>query len=34
LAGDTADTLAERIHHEEHIAIVEGAVLMIKRLTK
>jgi phosphoribosylglycinamide formyltransferase-1 len=32
LAGDTADTLAERIHHEEHIAIVEGAVMMIERL--
>jgi phosphoribosylglycinamide formyltransferase-1 len=30
--GDTADTLAERIHHEEHIAIVEAAALMIKRL--
>jgi phosphoribosylglycinamide formyltransferase-1 len=28
--GDTADTLAERIHHEEHIAIVEAAALMIE----
>lgn len=28
LAGDTAETLAERIHTEEHIAIVEAAVRM------
>jgi phosphoribosylglycinamide formyltransferase-1 len=32
LPGDTQDTLAERIHHEEHIAIVEAAVLMVKDL--
>ncbi|AEF81325.1 phosphoribosylglycinamide formyltransferase [Leadbettera azotonutricia] len=31
LPGDTADSLAERIHHEEHIAIVEAAALMVKR---
>jgi phosphoribosylglycinamide formyltransferase-1 len=30
--GDTVDTLALRIHHEEHIAIVEATVLMIRRL--
>ncbi|GHU15596.1 phosphoribosylglycinamide formyltransferase [Spirochaetia bacterium] len=30
LAGDTADTLAERIHKEEHIAIVDAAIMMIK----
>jgi phosphoribosylglycinamide formyltransferase-1 len=34
LAGDTAETLAERIHHEEHLAIVEGAVMMIERLLR
>jgi phosphoribosylglycinamide formyltransferase-1 len=33
LSGDTPETLAERIHHEEHIAIVEGAVMMVKRLS-
>jgi phosphoribosylglycinamide formyltransferase-1 len=33
LAGDTAETLAERIHHEEHIAIVEGAAMMAARIT-
>ncbi|MDR2767361.1 MAG: phosphoribosylglycinamide formyltransferase [Treponema sp.] len=32
-AGDTVETLAERIHHEEHIAIVEAAALMIQRLS-
>jgi phosphoribosylglycinamide formyltransferase-1 len=32
LAGDTPETLAERIHKEEHIAITEAAVLMLKRL--
>jgi phosphoribosylglycinamide formyltransferase-1 len=32
LAGDTAETLARRIHDEEHIAIVEAAILMIGRL--
>lgn len=31
--GDTAETLAEKIHREEHIAIVDGAVLMINRLS-
>jgi phosphoribosylglycinamide formyltransferase-1 len=31
-SGDTPDTLAERIHHEEHIAIVEAAAMMVKRL--
>ncbi|MDR1399949.1 MAG: phosphoribosylglycinamide formyltransferase [Treponema sp.] len=32
LAGDTAATLAERIHHEEHIAIVEGTALMVTQI--
>jgi phosphoribosylglycinamide formyltransferase-1 len=32
LPDDTPDTLAERIHHEEHIAIVEAAIMMVKRL--
>ena len=32
LAGDTAETLAERIHKEEHIAIVEAAMLMLNKL--
>jgi phosphoribosylglycinamide formyltransferase-1 len=32
LAGDTPDTLAERIHREEHIAIVDAAIMMIERL--
>ena len=32
LVGDTAATLAERIHHEEHIAIVEGTALMVARI--
>jgi phosphoribosylglycinamide formyltransferase-1 len=32
LAGDTAATLAERIHHEEHVAIVEGTALMVARI--
>jgi phosphoribosylglycinamide formyltransferase-1 len=32
--GDTPDTLAERIHLEEHIAIVEAAGLMIERFNK
>jgi phosphoribosylglycinamide formyltransferase-1 len=30
--GDTPETLAERIHHEEHTAIVEAAVMMTERL--
>jgi phosphoribosylglycinamide formyltransferase-1 len=33
LPGDTVESLAERIHREEHIAIVEAAALMVKRLT-
>ncbi|GHV87283.1 phosphoribosylglycinamide formyltransferase [Spirochaetia bacterium] len=32
LAGDTPDTLAERIHKEEHIAIVDAAIIMIQKL--
>ncbi|MDR1802197.1 MAG: phosphoribosylglycinamide formyltransferase [Treponema sp.] len=32
LPGDTPDSLAERVHGEEHIAIVEGVRMMIKRL--
>jgi phosphoribosylglycinamide formyltransferase-1 len=32
LAGDSPEILAERIHREEHIAIVEAALLMIRRL--
>ena len=32
LPGDTPDTLAERVHGEEHIAIVEGVGMMVKRL--
>jgi folate-dependent phosphoribosylglycinamide formyltransferase PurN len=31
LEGDTAETLAERIHKEEHIAIVEAAVMMLNK---
>ncbi|MDR3338155.1 MAG: phosphoribosylglycinamide formyltransferase [Treponema sp.] len=34
LRGDTAETLAERIRREEHIAIVEGAAIMIERIAK
>ncbi|GHU75098.1 phosphoribosylglycinamide formyltransferase [Spirochaetia bacterium] len=33
LAGDTAETLAERIHKEEHIALVEGVSMMIRRVS-
>jgi phosphoribosylglycinamide formyltransferase-1 len=33
LPTDTADSLAERIHKEEHIAIVEAAALMAERLS-
>ena len=33
LEGDTAESLAERIHREEHIAIVEAAILMMNRLS-
>jgi len=32
LPGDTAETLAERVHREEHLAIVEGAVLALKKI--
>jgi phosphoribosylglycinamide formyltransferase-1 len=32
LPGDTPDSLAERIHKEEHIAIVEAVKIMVKRL--
>jgi len=32
LSGDTPESLAERIHKEEHIAIVEAVKIMIKRL--
>ena len=31
LPGDTPQTLAKRIHHEEHIAIVEAVALMAER---
>jgi phosphoribosylglycinamide formyltransferase-1 len=33
LPSDTADSLAERIHKEEHIAIVEAATVMVERLS-
>jgi phosphoribosylglycinamide formyltransferase-1 len=32
LPGDVPETLAERIHREEHIAIVEAAVMMTERV--
>jgi phosphoribosylglycinamide formyltransferase-1 len=32
LAGDTPGSLAERIHEAEHAAIVEAAVIMVKKL--
>jgi phosphoribosylglycinamide formyltransferase-1 len=31
LSGDTPESLAERIHKEEHIAIVEAVKMMVKR---
>jgi len=34
LPDDTPDSLAERIHQEEHIAIVEAVVMMVKRYGK
>jgi phosphoribosylglycinamide formyltransferase-1 len=34
LPGDTPDSLAERIHKEEHIAIVEAVRMMVERLMK
>ena len=33
-SADTPETLAERIHREEHIAIVEAAKIIIKQLTE
>jgi len=32
LLGDTPDSLAERIHEEEHIAIVEAVKIMVERI--
>jgi phosphoribosylglycinamide formyltransferase-1 len=32
LPGDTPDTLAERIHAQEHIAIVEAVKMMVERI--
>jgi phosphoribosylglycinamide formyltransferase-1 len=32
LSGDTPDTLAERIHEQEHIAIVEAVKIMVERI--
>jgi phosphoribosylglycinamide formyltransferase-1 len=32
LPGDTPEDLAERIHREEHIAIVEAAAMMVKKI--
>jgi phosphoribosylglycinamide formyltransferase-1 len=34
LPGDTPETLAERIHEQEHIAIVEAVKMMAERLHK
>jgi phosphoribosylglycinamide formyltransferase-1 len=34
LPGDTPETLAERIHGQEHAALVDAVALMVKRLTK
>jgi len=34
LEGDTAESLAARIHSEEHIAIVEAVELMLRRVKK
>jgi len=34
LSGDTPDSLADRIHKEEHIAIVEAVKMMVERLHK
>ena len=33
LPGDTPESLAERIHKEEHIAIVDGIKIMLGRIT-
>jgi phosphoribosylglycinamide formyltransferase-1 len=32
LLGDTPETLAERVHSVEHIAIVEGVIIMVEQL--
>ena len=32
LPNDTPQSLAERIHHEEHIAIVDGVKIMVEKL--
>ncbi|MDR3247775.1 MAG: phosphoribosylglycinamide formyltransferase [Treponema sp.] len=32
LPGDNVETLAQRIHREEHVAIVEATVMMIEKL--
>jgi phosphoribosylglycinamide formyltransferase-1 len=32
LPGDSADSLAERIHKEEHIAIVDGLKILLRKL--
>ena len=34
LEGDTAESLAERIHREEHVAIVEAVLLMLNKEEK
>ena len=34
LGGDSPETLAKRIHAEEHIAIVEATVMMVRRITE
>jgi phosphoribosylglycinamide formyltransferase-1 len=34
LPGDTPETLAERIHRQEHIAIVEAVAMMVKTMAK
>jgi phosphoribosylglycinamide formyltransferase-1 len=34
MIGDTPDALADRIHDEEHIAMVEAAALMAERILK
>ncbi len=34
LPGDTPDALADRIHEQEHIAIVEATALMAERLQR
>jgi phosphoribosylglycinamide formyltransferase-1 len=32
LPGDTPQSLADRIHHEEHIALIEAVAMMVRRL--